>query len=259
MGARGGAGSSTIAHNVGWLLSDQFQEEVSIIDLDITFGTTALAFNIETQQHIDQALADPSRLDDVLLDRFLVEYDENLRLLVAPATLNAEEKIVTDSLDRLLDLVRRRSSFVILDVPHRWAPWVQQVLLDADETVITGVLDLSGLRDTRNLVERLKQQRGESGPVRVVLNHAGAYKRTELSPKDFENALEVEPDLVMPHDPVLFGTAGNNGQMIGEFNPRHKAVDALRQFALSISARQPAQRKKKSMFDNLGMLKLKRA
>lgn len=259
MGARGGAGSSTMAHNVAWLLSDEFQEEVSVIDLDITFGTAALAFNIETQQHIDQALADPSRLDDVLLDRFLVEYDENLRLLVAPATLNAEEKIVTDSLDRLLDLVRRRSSFVILDVPHRWAPWVQQVLLDADETVITGVMDLSGLRDTRNLVERLKQQRGDSGPVRVVLNHAGAYKRTELSPKDFENALEVEPDLIMPHDPVLFGTAGNNGQMIGEFNPRHKAVENLRAFSLGLSGRQPAQRKKKSVFDNFSMLKLKRA
>lgn len=259
MGARGGAGSSTIAHNVGWLLSNEFQEEVSIIDLDITFGTVALAFNIETQQHIDQALADPARLDDVLLDRFLVEYDENLRLLVAPATLNAEEKIVTDSLDRLLDLVRRRSSFVILDVPHRWAPWVQQVLLDADDTVITGTMDLSGLRDTRNLVERLRQQRGESGPVQMVLNHAGAYKKTELSPKDFENALEKEPDLVVPHDPALFGAAGNNGQMIGELNPRHKAVEALRAFALSLSGRQPTQKKKKSMLDGLTLLTRKKA
>lgn len=259
MGARGGAGSSTIAHNVGWLLGDQFQEEVSVIDLDITFGTAALAFNIETQQHIDQALADPSRLDDVLLDRFLVEYDENLRLLVAPATLNAEEKIVTDSLDRLLDLVRRRSSFVILDVPHRWAPWVQQVLLDADETVITGVMDLSGLRDTRNLVERLRQQRGESGPVHMVLNHAGAYKKTELSPKDFENALEKEPDLVIPHDPSLFGAASNNGQMVGELSPKHKAVEGLRQFALSVSGRQPAQKKKKSMLDSFSMLTRKKA
>ena len=93
----------------------------------------------------------------------------------------------------------------------------------------------------------------------MVLNHAGAYKKTELSPKDFENALEKEPDLVMPHDPALFGTAGNNGQMIGELNPKHKAVESLRDFALKISGRQPAQKKKKSMLDSLTQLTRKKA
>ncbi|MDP6564137.1 MAG: AAA family ATPase [Alphaproteobacteria bacterium] len=246
MGSRGGAGSSTIAHNVAWFLGQEYGEEVTVIDLDVTFGTAALSFNLETQQTIDLALADPSRLDDQLLERFLVEFDENVRLLASPATLNAEEKIMTDSLDRLLDLVRRRSSFVILDIPHRWAPWVQQVLLDADETVITGVLDLSGLRDTKNLVDRLRQQRGETSPVHMVLNHHGAFKKTELSPKDFENAVEVEPDLVLIHDPNLFGAAANNGQMVGQVSGKHKAAEALRGLALTLSGRQPQQKSRKS-------------
>ena len=64
--------------------------------------------------------------------------------------------------------------------PHRWAPWAQQLLLDADEVVVVGTLDLASLRDTKNLVERLKEKRGDGAPVRMVLSKSGMAKRTEL-------------------------------------------------------------------------------
>ncbi|MBT7632410.1 MAG: CtpF protein [Rhodospirillaceae bacterium] len=259
MGSRGGSGSSSIAHNVAWHLGQEYGEEVSVIDLDVTFGTAALSFNLETQQTLEQALADPSRLDDQLLERFLVEYDENVRLLASPSNLDAEERIMAESLDRLLDLVRRRSSFVVLAVPHRWAPWVQQMLLDADETVIVGVLDLSGLRDTKNLIDRLRKQRGPTSPVHMVLNHHGAFKKTELSPKDFETALEVKPDAIIPHAPALFGTASNNGQMLGQVSGKHKSVDVLLELAQLVSGRQPQQKTKKSLLDQLGLKSRKKA
>lgn len=254
IGSRGGCGSSTIAHNVGWLLGNEYNEEVSIIDLDITFGTVGLAFNVEAPSGIQSIMGDPDRLDEQLLERFLVEYDENTRLLVSPSTLDADEKAYMESLDKLLELVRRRSSFVILDVPHRWAPWTQQVLLDADDTVVTGVMDLASLRDTKNLIDRLKAQRGENAPVHLVLNHVGAFRKTELSAKDFESALDLAPNVVLPHDPAIFGSASNNGQMLGELNGKHRAVDSLRGFALGLSGRQPTvPRRKPGLLAKLGL------
>lgn len=253
MSSRGGGGSSSIAHNVAWHLGQEYGEEVAVIDLDITFGTAALSFNLETQQTLEMALADTNRLDDQLLDRFLIEYDDNVRLLASPSNLNAEERLMTDSFDQLLELVRRRSSFVVLDVPHRWAPWVQQVLLDADEVVLVGVLNLSGLRDTKNLVDHLRQQRGNTSPVHMVLNHQGAFKKTELSPKDFETATEVKPDVIIPHAPALFGTAANNGQMVGQVNAKHKSVEALRELAILVSGREPQQKLKKGLLSQLGI------
>lgn len=251
IGSRGGAGSSTLAHNVGWTLGQEYQEEVVIIDLDISFGTAGLAFNLETPQGIHSALAEPERLDDVLLERFLAEYDEYVKLLVSPAALDAEEKLYMDALDRLLELVRARASYVILDLPHRWAPWTQQLLLDADEVVIVSLLDLAGLRDSRHLVARLKGLRGEQAPLRLVLNHAGAFKRSELSAKDFENAVELAPAMVLPHDPNLFGAAANNGQMLGEVNRRHKVSEQIRQFAIMLGGRQPVAPKKKGLLSKL--------
>jgi pilus assembly protein CpaE len=255
IGSRGGSGSSSLAHNVAWHLGQEYGEEVSVIDLDITFGTAALSFNVETKQTLEQVLADPSRLDDQLLDRFLIEYDEHIRLLASPSNLNAEGSMPTESLDRLLGLLRRRSSFVILDLPHRWTPWVQQILLEADETVVVGVLDLSGLRDTKNLVNHLRQQRGATSPVHMVLNRRGASKKTELSPKDFETAVEMKPVAIIPHAPELFGTASNNGQMLGQVNRKHKSVETLRKLAILVGGRQTGQKVKKNLLSQLGLMK----
>ncbi len=84
-----------------------------------------------------------------------------------------------------------------------------------------------------------------------MLNHAGAFKKTELTPRDFENAVEMTPETVLQHDPNLFGAASNNGQMLGEVNRRHKLSEQVRQLALKLGGRQPVEQKKKGV---LGML-----
>lgn len=241
--SRGGAGSSTIAHNTAWTMAQSLQDEVALVDLDITFGTAGLAFNLEMTRGIDSLLSEPERLDDQLLDRFLTEYDEHLKVLVSPANLDAQESIVTGSLDALLQLIRLKVPYVVMDVPHRWAPWTKQVLVEADETVICATMDLASLRDTRNLAERLKAQRGEDTPVRVVLNHVGLSKKTELSPKDFEEAIGEAATLTIMHDPALFGTASNNGQMVGQVNARSKVSQGFRDLAISLTGRQPLEKK----------------
>ena len=245
--ARGGAGGSTIAHNTAWTMAQSLQDDVALVDLDITFGTAGLAFNLEMTRGIDSLLAEPERLDDQLLDRYLTAYDDYLKILVSPANLDAQESIVTGSLDTLLQLIRLKVPYVVMDVPHRWAPWTKQILVEADETVICSTLDLASLRDTRNLAERLKAQRGEDTPVRVVLNHVGLSKKTELSPKDFEEAIGEAPALVIAHDPALFGTASNNGQMVGQVNARSKVSQGFRDLAVSLTGRQPLEKKKTSV------------
>ena len=255
IGSRGGSGSSSLAHNVAWHIGQEHEEEVSVVDLDITFGTAALSFNVDTKQTLDQVLADPSRLDDQLLDRFLIEYDAHLRLLASPCTLNVNEALLAEPFDRLLELLQGRSSFVILDLPHIWTPWIQQILLEADETVVVGSLDLPGLRDTKNLVDHLRQQRGSASPVRMVLNHLGYSKKTELSPKDFETAVEMKPDSIIPHDPELFGTASNNGQMVGQVNSKHKVVEEVRNLAALVSGREIKTEVKKNLLSQLGLMK----
>ena len=68
-GARGGVGSSTLAHNVAWSLAQQTSDEVMLLDLDLAFGTLGLAFNVEARQTVSDLLSEPSRIDAQFIDR----------------------------------------------------------------------------------------------------------------------------------------------------------------------------------------------
>lgn len=261
IGAEGGSGSSTVSHNLAWFLGNTFRDDVIIMDLDIAFGTAALDFNLQPQQTIQQALADPGRLDEQLFERMLAKYDDYVGVLAAPSTLDVDASIEIETLDQLLQFIRRQAPFVILDVPHIWQPWTQELMVEADEAVITASLDLASLRDTKGMVEMLNKRRGPESPVRVVINHVGAYRKTEVPVKEFQEAIGGPPSLVLPHDPILFGTASNNGQTIGEVNAKHKACETMREFAIRLSGRSVAAAKapvkRKSIFTLPGLLKFK--
>ncbi len=245
VGARGGTGSSTMAHNVAWSLGDIYEENVALVDLDIPFGTAALAFNIEADNGIVDALAQPERVDEVLLERFMEKYDEHLMLLAAPGSLESNPEITIESLSQVLEKLRRMVAFVVLDMPHGWTPWAQQSLQDSDEVAITTSLDLAGLRDAKNLYTKLTALRGEYPPLRLILNRVGAYKKTELSPKNFEETLKCKTTLEVPFEPALFGTAANNGQMVAEIKARQRVAADLGELAKTLSGRQKVTEKKK--------------
>ena len=87
IGAKGGVGSSTIAHNVASTIARAYGCDVILADLDLPFGSASLGFNLDPTQGIAQALDTASRLDDVLLERLLTKCEDHLSVLTAPATL----------------------------------------------------------------------------------------------------------------------------------------------------------------------------
>src|SRR5579872_106878 len=142
IGARGGAGSSTLAHNVGWCIAEELHINTAIVDFDLPFGTLGLDFNDEATQGVADALSAPERLDDVLLDRLLIKRGEHLSLFTAPAALDRDYDAVPEAYEAVIDAVRKSMPCVIVDIPHTWAPWVKTCLVAADEIVIVATPDL---------------------------------------------------------------------------------------------------------------------
>lgn len=243
MGAKGGTGSSTIAHNVGWCISTRMQEDVIITDLDLPFGTAGLDFNQDPAQGIADALTSPERLDDVLLDRLLVKCSNHLSLFAAPAVLDRDFDMDSEAYESVLEIVRETVPCVIVDLPHVWSSWTKKLLLSADDIVITATPDLASLRNTKNIIDLAKQTRANDGMPLVVINQVGVPKRPEIPVKDFAEAIGVEPVLVLPFNPGLFGTAANNGQMIEELDPKGKTTEGMRFLAKQLCGRQAAPAK----------------
>ena len=237
IGSRGGVGSSVVAANTAYCIARAFEEKVTLVDLDIAFGTSALELNIDAKQTVFDALDQPERLDDSLIERFMIPYDEHLSILTAPASLVQKQDMRIESIEILLKLVRKASNFVILDLPHLWQHWVQELLLRADETVVTSYPDLAGIRNTKNIFEFLDEGRGVDAPSRLIFNQIGASKKTELSAKACRGALERDPFLSIHYDPAIFGAAMNDGELMVESNGKHKISQKFKDLGMQISGR----------------------
>jgi pilus assembly protein CpaE len=254
IGAKGGVGSSTVCHNAAWAMSEILKSDVVVADLDLAFGTTGLDFNQDPVQGIAEALQSPERLDEVLLDRLLTKCSERLSIFAAPVVLDRDYEISADACDIVLDIVRQNVPFVAVDLPHTWTPWVKRVLLQADEIVLTAVPDLANLRNAKNLIDLLKQNRTNDGPPRLVMNMVKMPKRPEISVKEFSAALDLEPGQVIEFDSETFGLAANNGQMIEEFSGKAKAAQQFRELALALAHRKEQKEDKKKSLVPLGPL-----
>ncbi|MBN8607836.1 MAG: AAA family ATPase [Caulobacterales bacterium] len=255
IGARGGIGSSTIAHNLAWSIAERQESNATLLDLDLSFGTAALDFNQDPAQNIADALMSPDRVDDVFLERVMTKQTQRLQMLTAPATLEREFELDPQSFEMVIDRVRRTSPFVVLDLPHVWTSWVKHTLLAADDAIIVAGPDLASLRNTKNIIDLLKAMRPYDSPPTVVLSMVGVPKRPEIPFKDFADALGAEPVASIPFDPQLFGLAANNGQMIGEVAAQSKTALALDALAASLTGRKPVETKKASLTDKIPFLK----
>lgn len=245
-GLRGGVGSSTLAHNIAFELARAYDEDVILVDLDIAYGTAALAYNLQPAHTLADALTQSERLDEVLLQRYLEKCTDNVSLLAAPGTLVSGVRIDSPTLEKVLTLVRQMAAFVVLDIPHVWTGWTQDLLVEADETVLTATPDLYNLRDGKNLVEFLSPNRGVDAPTRLVFNKVGAYKTGQLNDKDFNDALGLKPAAMIPYEAEAFAKALNTGDMLRTVAAKSKSVAAIEALAQHISARQPPQEKKKT-------------
>ena len=252
LGAKGGVGASTIAHNLAWSLSESAHVNTALIDLDLSFGTTALDFNHENQQTVADALLAPERVDDAVVSKLLAKVTDRLSLFTAPATVSQIMDIPTHSYSSIIDTVRRVMPYVVLDMPHTWTEWTYQTLLASDEVILVCQPDLASLRNGKNIIDELKAQRPNDAPPKLVVNMMGVPKRPEIPAKDFAAAIDVEPSIVLPFDPQLFGTASNNGQMVSETDAAATASVAIDQLAGLLTGREIVAQQKSLLSKLLG-------
>lgn len=237
IGAKGGVGASTIAHNVSWAISTLFQNEVMVVDMDLPFGTANINFDQDPAQGIAEAVFSPERLDEVYLDRLLANCADHLALLAAPSTLDRAYDFDASAFSNLIDIAQRTAPAVILDVPHVWSGWTKATLTQADEVVIVAAPELANLRNTKNLVDTLRSLRPNDAPPRLVVNQVGVPKRPEISVGDFVDPLELQPAAVIPFDPQLFGNAANSGRMLAETDAGSPVVATLGELAHVVTGR----------------------
>ena len=251
VGAKGGVGASTVAHNIAFSIARDVKLDAVVADLDLPFGTAGLDFNQDPPQGIADAVMSPDRIDTAFVDRLLSKCTDHLSLLAAPATLDKVYDFGAEAFDTTFDVLRSTVPCIVLDVPHVWTGWSRRTLIAADDILIVAAPDLANLRNTKNLIDLLRAARPNDSRPQYCLNMVGVPKRPEIKTADFAKALEFEPIASIPFEPQVFGTAANNGQMIAEVSSSHRSAETFRSLAQSLTGRTEVKRSRTSLLTPL--------
>jgi pilus assembly protein CpaE len=212
-GARGGAGATMLAVNMAWTIAHQRRRRVALVDLDLQYGTVALALDLEPSTGLREALEQPSRIDGLFVDRAMTRQSDTLYVLGGEEALG--EPIAPDAaaLDLLMRELRNKFHYVIVDVPRQMTPCTHHILRTATHLLVVTDLSLAGMRDTLRQT-MLMPAINAACQVSIAANRAGECREGEIGRREFEAGIGRSIDVVIPFDARSVAKATNVGQPV---------------------------------------------
>jgi pilus assembly protein CpaE len=229
VGTRGGVGASTLATSLAWLFSENHKSPTALLDLDVHFGTGALALDLEPGRGLTDAIENPSRIDPLFIERAMVRASDKLSILSAEAPIS--QPLMTDgaAFVQLEDEFRQAFEMTVIDLPRNMLINFPQVMADVNIVLLTCELTLASARDTIRLLSWLKTNAAHAHPMIIANKVQPAV--AEISKADFEASIERKVDFLIPYDIKAASNAAKLGQVFVDANRASKATAAIRQIA----------------------------
>ena len=232
VGARGGVGASMLATSLAHLFSVEHDLPTAFLDLDIHFGTGALALDLEPGRGLTDAIDNPSRIDGLFIERAMIRANDNLSILSAEAPINSP--LMTDgaAFVQLEEEFRQSFEMTLIDLPRNMLINFPHVLQDVNVVLLAADMTLASARDTIRILSWLKTNAAHATPL-VVANKVQPAA-AEISKADFEASIERAIDFQIPYDQKAAANAAKVGQPFVQANAASKATAAIKQVASAI-------------------------
>jgi pilus assembly protein CpaE len=245
---------------MAWLMGDKTGRSTALLDLDIHFGTGALALDLEPGRGLTDAIENPSRIDGLFIERAMVRANEKLCVLSAEAPIN--QPMLTDgsAFFQLQEEMRSAFETTVLDLPRQMLVQHPHLVHDAHVCVVVVELTLAATRDAIRILSWLKSNAPQARVI-VVANRVVAGHSQEISRKDFEKSIERPVDIVIPFDIKAASQAAKLGQPIARAGKNAKISQPLGQLvtmtvgAVDGSGERQAEPSGASLMGKIGSLK----
>jgi pilus assembly protein CpaE len=235
IGTRGGVGASTIATSLAWLISDKHGRTAALLDLDVHFGTGALALDLEPGRGLTDAIENPSRIDGLFIERAMVKASERLAVLSAEAPINSP--VLTDgaAFYQLQEEIRSAFECTVVDLPRNMLVNHPHLITDVQVAVLVTELTLAAARDAIRILSWFRSNAPQTQVI-VVANRVLAQGVQEISRKDFEGSIERKIDFVLSFEQKVAAQAAKLGKPLAEVGKGNKGLTALTDLAQRITA-----------------------
>ena len=233
--AKGGVGATTLAVNLALSLVEPIGKEepkrVCLLDLDLQFGDVALYLDLEPRSDLVEIVQKPTRLDTSLLLGAMTEHGSGLEVLQAPVEPVPLEALRTETVGRIIDLAQQEFDYVVIDLPLALASWYEMVLDMTDKLYLVTQLNVPAIRQTRRLIDILKDEGLYSLPVSIVLNRYVKRFNEHTHIRQCSKALDNTINHYLAEDERTVLEAVNRGVALSEVRSRSKICRAIRSMA----------------------------
>jgi pilus assembly protein CpaE len=226
IGTRGGVGASSIATSLAWWISEKASRTTALLDLDVHFGTGALALDLEPGRGLTDAIENPSRIDGLFIERAMVKAGDKLAILSAEAPINSPVISDGSAFYQLQEEMRAAFECTITDLPRAMLVNHPHLISDVQLAVVVTELTLAAARDSIRILSWLKSNAPQTH-VFVVANKVHQNAQLEISRKDFEGSIERKIDFQIGFDQKMAAQAAKLGKPLVDVGKSSKAITPL--------------------------------
>lgn len=236
MGARGGVGTTTIATCLAWHLAEDLQRRVLLLDLNLHNGDAALQLDAQPSHALREALEDPSRIDELFLERGVASVTRRLALLAGLESLSETPAIGEKSLTALLQKLLQHYRYAIVDLPRAMASAISQLLHMPSTLLLVSDGSIASARDVARWRDLLGDNTGERSLLHI-LNRRGADG--DLPEKELLRMIPP-PDLQVRWDRQVMAAAPFGTKQLIKCGAMHECVSALSRQLSGVAPTAPA-------------------
>jgi len=242
--AKGGCGKTTLATNLGVVLSRGGTQRVCVVDLDLSFGDVAISVQLDPARTIIDALPMAGHLDTTGTASLLTRYRPGIEMLLAPVTPGDAEKVPPKLVGELINVLRRMFRYVVVDTPAQFSEHVLTAMDASAHHVLLSTPDVPAVKNLRVTLDMLDMLSYPKEIRSVVLNRSDS--KVGLTAEQLERAVRSP---IVAHVPSSRAVpiSINQGTPITIGNPGHPVSQAITKFAkehLLDGAQQVSQRQR---------------
>lgn len=235
-GVRGGAGASTIAVNLAWLLAHELDFKTCLFDLDLHFGISSLALDLEPGFGLREALESPERMDALMLASSMVAESETLSVLAAEEPVEQNFRFDPAAVHALVDQLAGSFDAVVVDLPRGLLCSQPDLLARADEVLLVTDMSLVGIRDCGRVKSAIEAT-GSQARVMTLASRVGKDRPAQIDRATFERSLDGKLACIVPEDAKTLAACANAGKAIGALAGNTPIAKVLRDLAGELTGR----------------------
>ncbi|MDP9128592.1 MAG: AAA family ATPase [Pseudomonadota bacterium] len=241
-GVRGGVGASTLAVNIGWLIAHEMKLNTALLDLDLQFGTSSLALDLEPGRGLRDIVNSPHRVDALMIASSMVTESDLFSVLGAEEAVDEVAAMDGGAITALLKEMRGNFDFIVIDMPRHLLASQKRLLSAAQQIVLVTELSLAGIRDTLRVKTAINSL-GCSGALTVVASRVNPSHPSQVDGPAFEKGAQIKIDMTIPEDHKTIAQAANSGKAVGSIAAQAPVTKALRALTIKLAGAPPAAAK----------------